>query len=216
MELSIENIIPVIIIGAIVATLYFNTGTPTVTPNGYTMIQPKREIELIRGVNDAREEDNKVTINHVDLPEDKLNLLLWRNHLVFPRNTDGSPAIPTRKNADGTESPIWKISVTSTEHIFDPGWDFGAYAGYLGGPKEGTDIKDFDVGLRVSPLRIWNTFAPDALISNQAAGLGISFYPAPERFGEFWSNLGVGVGRVISYDDDCQRNIYYASFTTRF
>jgi hypothetical protein len=216
MKLDIETIAPFILICVLGATLYFNNSTPTVSTNGYSVVIPDRKVEIMRGVNDAKEEDNVVKLHHIDKPEDVLDLRLWHGYVVFPRDKDGNPIIPTRTKDDGTKEPIWTLNQTRKEFIFEPGWDFGAYAGYLGGGKEGTDIKDFDVGLRVSPLRIWNTFALDGLISNQAAGVGVSVYPAPERYGEIWSNLGLGYGRVITYDDDSQRNLFYFSFSTKF
>lgn len=216
MKLELESIAPIALIGLLAVTLYFNNSAPSVTPNGYSVLKPKPDIELIRGVDDVREEDNKVTISHTDRPDDKLDFRLWHNYIVFPRDKDGEPIVPKRKNPDGSESPLWEIKVTRKEYIFDPGWDFGAYGGYLGGNKDKTDIQDIDVGLRFSPVRIWNTFALDGLISNQSTGVGLSFYPAPERFGEVWSNLGVGYGRVITFDDDEQRNLFYFAFSTRF
>jgi hypothetical protein len=216
MKIDLESILPFLIGALLIGTIYFNNSTPSVTPNGYKVIVPKPEVHLVRGPEDVKEEDNRVTIKHVDHPEDELSLRLWHDFVVLPRDKDGNPISPTRKNTDGTETPIWDIKTVRKQYIFDPGWDFGAYGGYLSGNKTGTDIKDLDVGLRISPVRVWNTFAPDLLISNQAAGVGISFYPAPERYGEIWSHLGVGFGRVITYSDDSNRNLFYASFSTRF
>lgn len=216
MKLELESLIPLVLVAAFAATIYFNNSTPSISPNGFAVVKPTKDIQIIRGTDDIKEDDNKVKITHVDHPEDALNFRLWHDYILLPMGEDGKPIVPTRKNEDGTTSPLWKIDITRKEYIFDPGWDFGAYAGYLGGTKEGTRIKDFDVGLRVSPLRIWNTFAVDGLVSNQAAGLGISCYPAPARYGEFWDHVGFGYGRVISYDDDAQRNLFFFSLSTRF
>lgn len=218
MKLELETLIPIILVAAFAATIYFNNSTPTTSTNGFVVVKPTRDIEILRGTGeeDVKENDNKVIITHVDHPEDALNFRLWHDYIVFPRGEDGEPIVPVRKNEDGTTTPLWKIDVKRKEFIFDPGWDFGAYGGYLDGPKDETEIKDLDVGLRFSPIRIWNTFAVDGLISNQAGGIGISFYPSPQRYGEIWSNLGVGYGRVVTFDDDMQRNLFYASFSTRF
>jgi hypothetical protein len=216
MKLDIESILPFVIGGFFIAAIYLNNSTPSETPNGFKIVKPKSEIELIRENDDVTENDNQVKISHIDRPNDVLSLRLWHDYILYPNEKDGTPAIPTRRNDDGTTTPIWKIEAVRKKYIFDPGWDIGAYAGYLSGPKGETDIKPLDVGIRFSPLRIWNTAATDILVSNQAAGLGISFYPAPERYGEGWSHVGIGYGRVISYSDECSRNLFYASFSTRF
>ena len=171
---------------------------------------------MIRGLSDPKEEDNHVKIYHVDRPNDILDLRLWDGYVVFPKDKDGTPIIPTRTNPDGSTTPLWHITAKQKLFGADPGWDFGAYAGYLDGPKGQTKISPFDVGVRISPVRFFNSIALDGLVSNQAAGLGVSFYPAPERFGEFWGHMGVGYGRVISYRDEHQRNLFYFSLSTKF
>lgn len=217
MKLDLETLIPLGLVALVVATLFFNNSTPTVSRNGYSIVKPTKDFELIRGIEDVKEEDNIVTITHIDRPDDKLNLRLWHDYIVFPRDKDGKPIIPTRKAEDGTtDIPLWKVEAIRKDYGVELGWDIGAYGGYLSGSKEGTEVKSLDVGVRIAPLRIWNCIATDILFSNQAAGVGISFYPAPERFGEFWNHVGIGYGRMLSFDDDCSRGLFYLSISSRF
>jgi len=216
MREKLEGVVPVVLAILLALFLYFNNSTPTESLNGYAIVQPVKEFKAIRTLSDPKEEDHHVEVSHVDRPDDILDLRMWHGYVVFPKNPDGTPAIPTRTNPDGTKTPIWKITAKQKLFGADPGWDFGTYAGYLDGPKDHSKIHSFDVGLRISPVRFFDSVALDGLVSNQAAGVGVSFYPAPERFGEFWSHVGVGYGRVITFRDEHQRNLFYFSISTDF
>jgi hypothetical protein len=208
MDFNFESLLPFALIGLLGFTVFYNTSTPNTTPNGYTIIKPKIEFELIRGVSDVSEEDNKIIIRHSQKPEDVLELRIWKNYLLLPKNKDGDDIAIDRNT--------WEVTHIRRKYGIELNWDIGAYGGYLMGNKDGTDITDYDVGIRFSPIRLFNTIALDGLISPQAAGIGLSIYPAPERFGEFWDSIGLGYAQMMTYEDDTRRSMFYLSISTRF
>jgi len=214
MDIKIDNIIPFIIGGFLLYLFIFNNKVPIATIHGNNIIPPKKEIALIRGTdkNDSQENDNKVEIVHKD-SGDKLEFLMYHNFFVLPNDATG---LPTKTGTDGKEYPIWTVTHHKRDYIFDPGFDFGTYAGFLTGPTENTTVKPFDVGIKLSPIRIYNTLSPELLMSNQGAGLGITFHPSEDRFGSFWHNMGIGYGRMWTFNDSAQRSIFYLSISTRF
>jgi hypothetical protein len=216
MDINFESFLPFALIGLIGFTVFYNTSTPNTTPNGYTIIKPKIEFELIRGFSDIPEEDNKIIIRHLEKPEDTLELRLWKNYLLLPKDKDGNDVGIIKINDDGSERSIWEITHIRKKYGVELNWDIGAYGGYLMGNKDGTNITDYDVGIRFSPIRFFNTIALDGLISPQAAGIGLSIYPAPERFGEFWDSIGLGYAQMMTYEDDTRRSMFYLSISTRF
>lgn len=96
-----------------------------------------------------------------------------------------------RLEADGASL---KLEYQRDVHFIDPyPFDFGTVAGYAG--LSGADR--FQVGLRWSPVRLLNgTLAPDAIVTKDAVGLGVSAYLPPEYF-PWASHWGLEVGRLV-------------------
>jgi hypothetical protein len=67
MKLNIDNFIPFIVIGAFIFLFAFNNKTPVTTEHGNVIIQPKREIAVLRTLSqsDTDENDNKIMIKHL-------------------------------------------------------------------------------------------------------------------------------------------------------
>jgi hypothetical protein len=209
--MNLGKFIPLIILIAIGTTFYFNKYVPVKNIEGRTVIQSK--VNPVFHETLGEKVDSNVTIKH--LPSgDSFSFDFWNNNILLP---DGKTELPTRRNPDGTITKLWEITQSRNSALFTTGWDFGIYTGYLDGKKEGTSISPVAIGVRISPLRaIYDTTALDLLVSNQSAGIGISIYPAPERFGKIWRHFGIGLGKVISYEDQEYRNVFYLSFSTQF
>jgi hypothetical protein len=215
MNFDIDKILPFAIIAIIVATVYFNSSTPEKSLNGYELVKPDVTTELWRTDKDDKENDNTVTLTHRP-SGDSIEFKLWHDYLLFPKDESGKPIIPTRKNDDGTEEPIWKYEAERKRFFFDFTWDIGVYGGLFTGSTEKDGGSELNVGLRGSPVRIWNTIAPDLLLSDKTIGVGVSFYPAPERFGEGWNHLGIGYGYCTPFNDGSSGSLFYLSFSTQF
>lgn len=214
MKLKIDHFVPFIVIGALICLFVFNNKTPTLSPDGNVIIKPEHKLEVFRTLakEDDIENDNHYTITHVE-SGDKLNLLEYNGYLMLP---DGENKLPTKKNAEGKDVPIFKVQHIKKDWIFDPTFDIGCYTGFVDGNFQNEKSKNFDVGVRLSPLKIYNTFALDILVSNQDAGIGISYFPLPIRYGRFFEHLGVGYGKVLIYEDKSYQNLFYLGFSTKF
>lgn len=211
MSLKIDHLIPVVVIGLLAFLFIFNNKTPQYTQDGNVIIQPKHITDLFRTT--SKSNDHSATITHLE-SKDKLNVLIVDNQIALP---DGETKLPVKVGLDGKPHAIWNVEPVQRDIIFDyDSWGFGAYTGFMDGNFENSKIKNFDVGIRFSPLKIYNTFAIDFLASSQADGLGVSFYPMPLRFGDIWHGMGLGYGRVIDYDIKEQHNLFYLSYATNF
>ena len=85
--------------------------------------------------------------------------------------------------------------------------DFGTIASY----KSGEVI----AGLRTSPVRLlFGTTAPDLLISNKGAGVGLSFYGPPDILGSACKHWGLGFGRLWPFGHGDSYSAIYLSFST--
>ena len=212
MSFKVEKILPFAAALLLGFALWYNAFDPPATYNNQVLVPTETTPHLIR---DVGEVDGNVKITHKP-SGDELDLDVFDNYIMFPPGIKGSER---KLNPDtGKEDDLWKISYERKRYFLDPGFDIGTYAGYLSGDKEGTEISSFDVGLRISPAR-WAFGAvsfPDALVSNQGLGLGISAYPEPIHFGNFIDHIGIGYGRFYTFEDDVQRNLFYLSFSTRF
>jgi hypothetical protein len=206
MNLKLESIMPFAIVGFLAFTFYFNAKPPEYIGDKKVIAPTMEAPKLIR---DEGVVDGKVQIKH--LPSgNSLNFDFYDGYFLLPPGKDSLPL-----GEDG--SKLWEFKYTKPTYWIDPRFEIGAYAGFLDGGKEGTDIKPFDVGLKLSPTRLFfDSTTVDALVSNQGAGLGLSFYPSPARFGPAWRNLGLGYGRVYTYDDGAQRNLFYLTISSHF
>lgn len=206
MSIKLESILPVVVLGFLACAFYFSAKPPEKFGDR-KVIPPKMEApQLIRTEGVV---DGKIKVKHIP-SGDSFNLGMYDDYFLLPPGENELP-----KAGDGTK--LWEFTYTKPTYWIDPRLEFGVYAGYLDGDKKGTNIDSFDVGLKLSPVRLFfGTTTIDGLVSNQAAGLGASLYPAPIHFGQFWKNMGVGYGRVYTYDDNAQRNLFYLTFSSHF
>lgn len=87
------------------------------------------------------------------------------------------------------------IQLGVTRHIYaiEPGLDIGAVGGYRGSFR-GTAGDAFTVGLRASPVRLFNgLLAPDAVIAKDWVGAGVSVYAPAGVLSPTWRHIGVGL-----------------------
>jgi hypothetical protein len=187
----------IIAVSVVFATFYFSSH-PAPTRNGEKLIKPtKTQVHLIRKQDEV---DGSLSITHVPSGDKFETDFYDKNHYEKPEQAG---------------SPLWKRELSRDLYIIDPGIDLGTYGGVVtGGLRDDEDR--MHVGLRFSPVRLlFGTTAPDLLVGPTEAGVGLSIYPPKGRFGDFWSHLGVGVGRTWTYDHGDQDNLVYLSFSTR-
>ena len=106
-----------------------------------------------------------------------------------PEQAAGGPVIATVKRA---------------YYFVDPALDLGTWAGYWSRPAPGdasdTRSRAWQAGLRVSPARLcYDVLAPDAVVSAQGIGIGVSAYP-PGEWGTLWTNFGLGLWYLAPFD----------------
>jgi hypothetical protein len=177
-----------------------------------TIITPNVPVELIEKPSVKGEKGN-VKIKHI-ASGDTLEFDVFDSYLLLPT---GTKSLPTKLDPNtGKSEPIWEVVPSRPVSFVSLGNDFGMYAGFLTS-KSGNQTRTWDVGIKYSPVRfLFNSVALDMLASDQSLGIGLSFYPAPERYGYFWKHVGVGLGRVYNYSDDGFSNIIYTTISTRF
>lgn len=176
----------VIVIGA---TLWLSR-TPAVTVDGKVVIKPKSVAGFVR---QDQAIDGTLAVTHILTGDTFVADAFLNNFYWTPKERD---------------SGVWKVKYTRYRYLVDPGFDIGTYAGYRDG---------LDVGIRFSPVRfLYGTVALDALVGEDAAGVGASLYPMPEYFGPLWHHVGIGYGYAVDYKTADAGNLYYLSLSTRF
>lgn len=91
------------------------------------------------------------------------------------------------------------LKFTPDYYLVAPGLDLGTWGGYREAGK-GTSTDTFQVGLRVSPARLlFDTVAPDLVISRDTVGAGLSAYP-PERWSTLLHHVGLGAWYTVPLD----------------
>ncbi len=175
------------------------TSAPTGTLNGKTTVKTVVKPHLIRH---GDESDGTLVVTHKPSGDrftvDLSDRLLYQD--------------PEQANGD-----IWGSRLQRDRYLLDPGLDLGCFAGIP--ISQGRDDAEgsLRVGVRVSPARLlYGTVSPDALITQDAYGLGITAFPPPDRFGSEWNHVGLGVGRLWSMDGGDAETLIYVGFSTRF
>lgn len=100
-----------------------------------------------------------------------------------------------------TSGQFYTVSFTPDYYLFERVFDLGCFAAYKPSGRDSGEYDDesFQAGLRYSPIRLlYGTIAPDALITEDAAGVGISFYPPARYVGPRWHHLGIEIGWMAS------------------
>jgi hypothetical protein len=87
-----------------------------------------------------------------------------------------------------------KLQTTVTDDIycFNPGYDWGTFAGYRNASRGVANLNPFTSGIRFSPIRVAYCLAPDLVLGTEWAGAGASFYLPEHIAGPTWCHLGVG------------------------
>lgn len=94
-------------------------------------------------------------------------------------------------------APQIKTYRTENEPPIDICDDIGAWASVRLSPVK----RPIDIGIRYSPIRLaWDVVAPDALLSPNAIGIGVSLY-LPNRIAKApWSDIGIGGAWLTDFD----------------
>ena len=90
-----------------------------------------------------------------------------------------------------------KLQVTYTPNYYGGRTvlDAGAWAGYAPGYKTPSQI-----GIRVSPVRLIESVAPELVISHDLIGVGASYYFSRNLVGPTLSHFGVGLDYCSAFD----------------
>lgn len=206
-----------VVVGVLAMTFWFSK--PPSSIHGLVPIaQEKARFHGVRGDGDG---DATVALS---TPDGRVgNLVLLHGRLFLKPAKPGDPPVPADELAlqpvDEVGKPLigddftkWSdehgfkdeklpalhLSVTPDYYAYDRVNDFGTFAGYRPSARQ-TDDDTFEVGIRYSPIRLlYGTIAPDALLSRDSAGVGLSFYPPEQYVGTFFHHLGLEFGYMAS------------------
>jgi len=212
MEFKLEMLLPIGILILVSYAVWYNAFDVPAAYNNQILVETETSPHLMRTVGEV---DGTITIKH-NATGEVLDLSVFDNYILFPPGVSGSKKV--KDSVTGEMVDIWDVKFNRDRYLFDPGFDLGTYAGYLSGDKTGTDVKNLDVGARVSPAR-WlygGVSFPDFLVSNQGFGVGVSVYPEPIHFGNFIDHIGVGYARFYTFEDNAPRSLFYVGISTRF
>jgi hypothetical protein len=200
-----ERLGMLLLVLVLVTTWYFGSQggvSPDIT--GTVAVPTSVKLVLLKTSKDA---DAVTTITHFG--DDQHQLHLYRTHW------GGMRAKPEDLNAvDPKGNKIWTVKDEVVYGLANPVFDVGSFAGFAKWHDRDSP-RAFQTGLRLSPLRLlYGTVSlPDALISNEAIGLGASVYPPPAWAGDTWSHIGAGIGRLYAYHHGESANIGYISMS---
>jgi hypothetical protein len=147
--------------------------------------------------------------------------------LKGPPRPDGSGGIEGSGGGEAAGAPAagadagdggdrhWRYELTVHRYTDDWTTDLGAWGGLRIDPETGAGVPD--VGVRYSPVRLLDgVLAPDALISPNQAGLGISAYMPSHTITGTWRHLGLGLGYAVGFDGGGAGWVPYVALSTRF
>jgi hypothetical protein len=176
-----ERIVGIGIAAFVAWTILFNPPTLTLPP-GTKEVAHHIATGIMRESNDVDETIKISDEKGIDL-----------GHLFIRDGRMLEPTSPAEPNKFSTER-------TEYRYLIDLRSDIGVWSGAFLGSGETNRIQ---YGLRYSPTRLlYGTVAPDLIVGEEAAGLGISVFPATDRCGRFWLHTGLGAWYVIPYDKD--------------
>jgi hypothetical protein len=96
------------------------------------------------------------------------------------------------------------------------GPDVGTYIGFMATGSIPAGDSRLDVGLRLSPCRLFDVLSPDLLVGHEAAGVGLSLWPPADIFGHEWQHVGLGLGEVFDYKSGHSHLMPYAGLSLQF
>lgn len=188
-----------LLIGLVAATLWM-TADPVGTVRGKDPVETTTKPHLIR---QQEEVDGTLVITHKPSGDRFVADVLDRQLFQSPEQRDAD---------------TWETKLQRERYLVDPGLDIGAFVGPSLG-AEGRDDGEIPAtfGVRVSGVRLlYGMLSPDALVTQDSYGVGLTAFPPPDRFGRLWSNLGVGVGRLWRFDGTGDETVVYLGTSTRF
>lgn len=196
MDDLLNKAIPFVLIAAVGFGLYLMVAETPYSVDGNVPIDTKVVPRAERGY---KEPDKTYVFTHHP-SGDKLYTDLYDNELLLRPNQT------TRTAADGSEVQVWTAEGSEYRYFADYGLDIGIVAAIETGRKDDTSnqqVYDFDLLLRVSFVRyLDNHVAPDFLVSNQAVGFGVAYFPAPNTSHRFLRHIGLELGYVYTPRDD--------------
>lgn len=106
-----------------------------------------------------------------------------------------------------------KLTYNRDRNLWEPTIDAGCFASYW--KLDATDIDRFQPGVRLSPVRfLYGTVAPDALVTSQGIGYGVSVYLPTEYFGyAFFDHIGLELGRLHAFDGSGSAGVFGLAFS---
>lgn len=177
--------------------------------NGRPQVPTTGEMKLVRT---EKEVDNRAQIV-VDVGNDRVvvPLIVRDNQLYGPK-----PGEVAATTATGEPVSV-SLSAIRYRYIINPmldRLDVGAWAGR--NSIERDDGSNFDVGLRLGVVRLFDDIlAVDLVANDHVVGAGLSLHLPPDRFPGFWNHVGIGWARVVGFGDDGEGDVVALSFSTR-
>lgn len=195
--MNAETIGFVVVGGVLLTTLLFSH--PASSTNGLDRVKQNfSRFHSIRGDTDG---DGTLEIKST-FDGRTGTLVLDRSQLYEPSTI--KPVAPTQLSGvelddwNKAHEPWYTTSFTPDYYLIERTFDLGCFAAYR--PRGRGHDQSFEVGLRYSPVRLlYGTVAPDALITEDAAGLGLSIYPPAAYVGPRWHHVGIELGWVASF-----------------
>lgn len=89
----------------------------------------------------------------------------------------------------------WITTYTPSEYVGRWRPDAGGWAAVTAAGRSGLNT---EAGVRVSPCRLfYGSLAPDVVLSDRTAGVGISLFPPTRWVGQPWDHVGVGAWYLV-------------------
>jgi len=88
--------------------------------------------------------------------------------------------------------------------------DLGGWAGFAPGYKE----HPAQIGLRVSPVRLIESVAPEIVVSHDLIGVGATYYFSRNLVGPSWSKVGLGFDYCASFDGTFRGPVFTVATST--
>ena len=118
-----------------------------------------------------------------------------------------------RYEAGSATAAAGRIEYVRNYAVLDIDHDFGAWINVY---RANDRSAPFDIGLRYSPARLaWGVVAPDFLLSDEQAGIGLSFYLPDQAVNSIWNRFGVGCGWLTDFNTGDRGYSLYFSLTSR-
>jgi hypothetical protein len=116
--------------------------------------------------------------------------------------------VPVERNPD---EPAYTARFDRDYYLGQHDLDLGVWTGY----SKLDNLQHWQTGVRYSPVRVlYDSISADAVISQDAAGTGISLFPPADSLGDFWRHTGIGVWYMAPFDGGSPGLVFGFSFST--